>query len=65
MRFDREKSNLQEKLRDLDSLMKVLQGLESAGDPMSEAPARRAVLPYGGERTIRSPKWQQTQESRA
>lgn len=57
MKFDAHRADLHEKMKQLEGLMKVLRDLEKADDPITEESARRAVLPYGGERTIRSPQW--------
>jgi hypothetical protein len=58
MKFDAQWSEMNEKAKKIHGLMKVLREIELADDRLAEEPERRSALPYEGERTIRSSRWQ-------
>jgi hypothetical protein len=57
MKFDLQRSGLEEKSAQLDGLMRVLRDLDKANDALLDEPEKRAVLPYEGQRTIKPSVW--------
>lgn len=63
MKFDTQKQGLEEKLASLTGLQSVLRDLEANQTNVSEEPAERVVLPYEGQRALRTEKWKKTTSS--
>lgn len=57
MKFDLQRSGLEEKSAQLEGLMRVIRDLDKTNDSLLDEPDRRAVLPYEGQRSIKPSVW--------
>jgi len=60
MKFDVQNQELEGKLKSLPGLRTVLRDLDANTTRVSEEPAERVVLPYSGQKPLRSDQWIQT-----
>ena len=60
MKFDMQRTDLEEKLKALPSLDSLLKKLEADDENVADDPAKRIVLPYSGIQPIRGEKWKKS-----